>query len=83
MEEPLLVLHFIGELMPAFLLPRPKPLLGYSSAVLLAVLAQACRIPLHPATEMPFITYVPFMLLAIWYGGFWPGILTDGLEMQR
>jgi PAS domain S-box-containing protein len=65
--------------MPAFLLPRPKPLLGYSSAVLLAVLAQACRIPLHPATEMPFITYVPFMLLAIWYGGFWPGILTSAL----
>jgi PAS domain S-box-containing protein len=73
------MLHSIGERTPALVLHKPKPLLGYAAAVLLAVLAQVCRIPLHPATAMPFITYVPFMLFAIWYGGFGPGILASAL----
>jgi K+-sensing histidine kinase KdpD len=58
---------------------KPNTLLGYVAAVLVAVVAQICRIPLHPATAMPFITYMPFILLAIWYGGFGPGILASAL----
>jgi PAS domain S-box-containing protein len=65
--------------MPALVFHKPKPLLGYAAAMLLAVFAQVCRIPLHPATAMPFITYVPFVLFAIWYGGFGPGILASVL----
>jgi len=57
-------------------LALPSPLLGYSCAVLLAALAQICRIPLHPQTVIPHITYVPFMLFAGWYCGFGPGLLT-------
>jgi PAS domain S-box-containing protein len=65
--------------MRVLVLQKPKPWLGYGSAVLLAVLAQVCRIPMHPATAMPFITYVPFLLLAAWYSGFGPGILASVL----
>jgi hypothetical protein len=44
--------------MRVLVLQKPKPWLGYGSAVLLSLLAQFCRIPLHPPTTMPFITYI-------------------------
>jgi PAS domain S-box-containing protein len=65
--------------MRVLVLQKPKPWLGYGSAVLLSLLAQFCRIPLHPPTTMPFITYIPFMLVAAWYSGFGPGILASAL----
>lgn len=40
------------------------PVAGYGLAVLLAVLAQVSRIPLHPQTLIPYITYAPFILLS-------------------
>jgi len=45
----------------------------------LAVLAQAARLPLHPPTLMPYITYVPVILLAAAFGGFGPGLLSTVL----
>jgi len=60
-------------------LALPRPHFGYACAVVLAVLAQICRMPLHPQTAIPFITYVPFIVFAGWYCGFGPGLLTTSL----
>jgi PAS domain S-box-containing protein len=43
-------------------------LVRYLAAIGLAVLAQAARIPIHPPTRVPFITYVPFILASAWFG---------------
>jgi len=51
----------------------------YAAALLLAVAAQLSRLPLHPPTLIPNITYVPFILLSAAYGGFGPGLLTTAL----
>src|SRR5271157_3143574 len=64
----------IGTRLPQWL-KRPSPALRYGVAILLAALAQAARLPLHPPTFMPFITYVPFILLSAAFGGFGPGLL--------
>jgi PAS domain S-box-containing protein len=56
-----------------------SPVFGYSTAVLLAAAPQIVRIPLHPATLMPFITYVPFVVASAALGGFGPGMLTTGI----
>ena len=58
---------------------RPSPVIGYSLAVLLAVAAQVARLPLHPPTLIPYITYVPFMVLSAALGGFGPGMLANGI----
>ncbi len=68
----------MGTRLPLWL-NRPSPALRYGAAILLAVLAQAARLPLHPATFMPFITYVPFILLAAAFGGLKPGALSTAL----
>jgi K+-sensing histidine kinase KdpD len=52
------------------------PAARYSIAVLLAVVAQLARIPLHSPTVIPFITYAPFVLLSAYLGGWGPGVLT-------
>lgn len=52
------------------------PAVGYGAAVLLAALAHLARLPLHPPTLIPFITYVPFILLSAYPGGLGPGVLT-------
>jgi two-component sensor histidine kinase len=52
------------------------PAVGYGLAVLLAALAQLSRLPLHPQTLIPYITYAPFILLSAYQGGFGPGVLT-------
>ena len=69
--------HSIGMRLP--LLRKPAPVLQYAAALLLAGLAQAARTPLHSPTLMPFITYVPFILLAAAFAGFGPGLLTTAL----
>ena len=55
---------------------RMPPAVGYGVAVLLAVLAQLSRLPLHPQTLIPYITYAPFILLSAYQGGLGPGVLT-------
>ena len=62
----------------AWLKPR-HPALAYGVAALLPALAQAARLPLHPPTLIPFITFVPFMLLSASFGGLGPGLLTTVL----
>lgn len=53
---------------------RPAAL-RYSFAIALAVLAQLVRLPLRPPTLIPFITFVPFVLVAAAFGGLGPGLL--------
>lgn len=60
---------------PAWL-SEPSPLLRYSAGVLLAAAAQLVRLPIDPPTLIPFITYIPFMTVSAWFGGFGPGLLT-------
>jgi hypothetical protein len=43
--------------------------LRYIVAIALAAAAQAVRIPLHPPTLIPFITYAPFMAVSAGFGG--------------
>jgi len=52
------------------------PAVAYGVAVLLAALAQLSRLPLHPPTLIPYITYAPFILLSAYQGGWGPGVLT-------
>jgi PAS domain S-box-containing protein len=53
----------------------------YIAAIALAVAAQVARIPMHPPTIIPFITYAPFIVLSASFGGFGPGLLTTMLCM--
>jgi two-component sensor histidine kinase len=53
--------------------------LRYGAAVLLALCAQLARLPLGSPTSIPFITYVPFILMSAALGGFGPGLLATGL----
>lgn len=50
----------------------------YFAAVLLAATAQLARLPIPP-TSMPFITYVPFVVIAAAFGGIGPGVLATSL----
>ena len=36
---------------------------GYTAALLLAAAAQSARLPLDPPTSIPYITYIPFIVL--------------------
>jgi PAS domain S-box-containing protein len=52
------------------------PSVRYIVAIVLAAAAQLARIPLHPPTIIPFITYAPFIIASASFGGFGPGLLT-------
>jgi two-component system, sensor histidine kinase PdtaS len=52
-----------------------SPWLRYFVALALAVAAQLSRLPIRPPTLMPYITYVPFIVLSAAFGGFGPGAL--------
>ena len=56
-----------------------RALYRYFTAVLLAALAQAARMLLHPPTVIPFITYAPFVVVSALIGGFGPGLLATAL----
>lgn len=58
---------------------RRPAFLRYGFAILLAALAQAARLPLHPPARTPFITFVPFLLLAAAFGGLGPGLVATVL----
>jgi PAS domain-containing protein len=57
---------------------RPRPL-TYTAGVLLAAASQVARFPLHPPTLIPFITFVPFIVMSAALGGFGPGLVTTVL----
>ena len=59
--------------------PIRSRMFRYVAAVLLAVAAQVARIPLHPPTIVPFITYAPFVVVSALLGGVGPGLLTTFL----
>jgi PAS domain S-box-containing protein len=52
---------------------------GYTAALLLAAAAQSARLPLDPPTSIPYITYIPFIVLSAALGGLRPGLLTTAL----
>jgi PAS domain S-box-containing protein len=52
------------------------PSIRYVAAIALALAAQVVRIPLHPPTIIPFITYAPFIIVSAYFGGFGPGLIT-------
>ena len=56
-----------------------RQLTGYTAALLLAAAAQGARLPLDPPTLIPYITYVPFIVLSAALGGIGPGFLTTAL----
>src|SRR5437588_7617085 len=56
-------------------LRRPSPAISYAVALLLSTTALVVRLPLHPQTQIPFITFVPFLVLAGAIGGLGPGLL--------
>src|SRR3954466_7434931 len=60
-------------------LKRPSPAIGYAAGVLLSVLAQLARLPLHPPNLIPYITYVPFVVIASANGGWGPGLVATAL----
>ena len=53
--------------------------LRYGAALLLALSAQLARLPLASSTSIPYIAYVPFILLSGALGGLGPGLLATGL----
>jgi len=53
-----------------------RPASRYIAAIVLAAAAQGARIPMHPPTLIPFITYAPFIIVSASFGGFGPGLLT-------
>jgi PAS domain S-box-containing protein len=67
-----------GRRLPPWLAMPPPPF-RYGAAILLSVLAQVARVPLQPPTFMPYITYVPFIMLAAAFGGLPPGLLSTAL----
>ena len=48
----------------------------YLAAILVAFAALIARTPLHPTTAVPFITYVPWVVISALMGGLGPGFLT-------
>jgi two-component sensor histidine kinase/PAS domain-containing protein len=53
--------------------------LRYGAAVLLALSAQFTRLPLPSSMSIPYIAYVPFILMSGALGGLGPGLLATGL----
>lgn len=53
---------------------------GWLAAVLLACAGWVVRLPLHPPTLIPYITWIPFIALSGCIGGLGPGLLTTLLS---
>ena len=60
-------------------LKEPSAAVRYYAAVLAAIFAQVARWPIDPPTLLPYITYMPFIVVSAWFGGFWPGVVTSVL----
>ena len=65
--------------LPLRWLQQPSPLLRYAAAAILSLAAQVARLPLHSATSIPYITFVPFIVFSAAYGGLGPGLVTTAL----
>src|ERR1700693_5902933 len=57
-------------------------LIAYSVAVLAPVVSLLLRWPLWPVLEnaFPHMTFFPAVMIAAYFGGFWPGLLATGLS---
>src|ERR1700757_2164648 len=57
-------------------------LIAYSVAVLAPALSLLVRWPLWPVLEdaVPHMTFFPAVMIAAYFGGFWPGLLATGLS---
>jgi len=61
--------------------PRAR-LVAYSVAVLAPAVSLLVRWPLWPVLEdaVPHMTFFPALMIAAYFGGFWPGLLATGLS---
>jgi PAS domain S-box-containing protein len=62
---------------------RPAPRIGpFVAAVGIVLVAAATRAGIDPwlGRSVPYFLYYPAIMLAAWYGGFWPGILATALS---
>src|SRR5438105_2675235 len=61
--------------------PRAR-LVAYGVAVLATALLLLVRWPLWPVLEdaVPHMTFFPAVMIAAYFGGFWPGLLATGLS---
>jgi PAS domain S-box-containing protein len=57
-------------------------LIAYSVAVLAPAVSLLVRWPLWPVLEdaVPHMTFFPAVMIAAYFGGFWPGLLATGLS---
>ncbi len=53
--------------------------LRYGAALLLSLAAQLARLPLASPTAIPYITYVPFIVMSAALGGLGPGLLATAI----
>jgi two-component system sensor histidine kinase/response regulator len=61
--------------------PRTR-LVAYSVAVLAPAVSLLVRWPLWPVLEdaVPHMTFFPAVMIAAYFGGFWPGLFATGLS---
>src|SRR5262249_61011307 len=61
--------------------PRAR-LVAYGVAVLATVVSLLIRWPLWPVLgdAVPHMTFFPAVMIAAYFGGFWPGLLATGLS---
>src|SRR5712691_6107230 len=61
--------------------PRSR-LIAYSVAVLAPAVSLLVRWPLWPVLKdaVPHMTFFPAVMIAAYFGGFWPGLLATGLS---
>ncbi|HVL15219.1 MAG TPA: PAS domain-containing protein [Gemmata sp.] len=62
--------------------PTPlRPLVPYALGVVVVAAALLVRWPLWPVlgSDIPYVTLFPALLIAAYFGGFWPGLLATGL----
>ncbi len=64
--------------------PRTR-LVAFSVAVLAPAVALLVRWPLWPVLEdaVPHMTFFPAVMLAAYFGGFWPGFLATRSQRRR
>src|SRR5712692_8482393 len=57
-------------------------LVAYTVAVLAPAVSLLVRWPLWPVLEdaVPHMTFFPAVMIAAYFGGFWPGLLATGLS---
>ena len=61
----------------------PRPLHAYACAAAAVLTALGLRLLLEPVLQgnAPLLLFTPAVVVAAWYGGFWPGLFAAGLSL--